>query len=81
MPKFIVKNTPILHNGKRYEIGDRIEMTAEEASNNALFLQVDEKALAAEQAEAERKAAEEKAKKEAEKAAKASEKELQKEKA
>ena len=78
MPKFIVKNTPILHNGKRYEIGDKIEMTDEEAENNALYLQADadESArLAAEKAEAERLAEEarkaaEKAEKEAEKTAK-----------
>ncbi|WGE52381.1 hypothetical protein [Actinobacillus equuli] len=86
MPKFIVKNTPILHNGKRYEIGDKIEMTAEEAENNALYLQADEDEaeaarLAAEKAEAERLAEEEKARlaaeeaeKEAKKTAKSKEK-------
>lgn len=73
MPKFIVKNTPILHNGKRYEIGDKIEMTAEEAENNALYLQADEDEaarLAAEKAEAERLAEEEKARLAAEEAEK-----------
>ena len=86
MPKFIVKNTPILHNGKRYEIGDKIEMTAEEAENNAPYLQADEDEaeaarLAAEKAEAERLAEEEKARlaaeeaeKEAKKTAKSKEK-------
>ncbi|MDD0823754.1 hypothetical protein PTQ27_04595 [Mannheimia sp. AT1] len=40
MPKFIVLNTPILHNGKRYEVGAEIELTAEQAENNAINLQV-----------------------------------------
>lgn len=38
MPKFIVKNTPILHNGKRYDIGAEIELTDEQAENNAINL-------------------------------------------
>ena len=38
MPKFTVLNTPILHNGKRYDIGDTIELTAEQAENNAINL-------------------------------------------
>lgn len=38
MPKFIVKNTPILHNGKRYDIGTEIELTDEQAENNAINL-------------------------------------------
>ena len=40
MPKFIVLNTPILHNGKRYEVGAEIELTAEQAENNAINLGV-----------------------------------------
>ncbi len=39
MPKFIVKHTAILHDGKRYEVGSEIELTAEQAENNALNLQ------------------------------------------
>lgn len=39
MPKFIVKHTAILHDGKRYEVGAEIELTAEQAENNALNLQ------------------------------------------
>lgn len=40
MPKFIVLHTPILHNGKRYEVGEEIELTAEQAENNAINLRV-----------------------------------------
>lgn len=39
MPKFIVKHTAILHDGKRYDVGSEIELTAEQAENNALNLQ------------------------------------------
>ena len=38
MPKFIVLHTPILHDGKRYEVGAEIELTAEQAENNAINL-------------------------------------------
>ena len=38
MPKFIVLNTAILHDGKRYDIGSEIELTEEQAQNNALNL-------------------------------------------
>lgn len=45
MPKFVVLNTAILHNGKRYEIGSEIELTAEQAQNNALNLKAVETAV------------------------------------
>ena len=45
MPKFVVLNTAILHNGKRYEIGAQIELTAEQAQNNALNLKAVETAV------------------------------------
>lgn len=38
MAKFIVLHTPILHDGKRYEVGAEIELTAEQAENNAINL-------------------------------------------
>ncbi|MBI5562482.1 MAG: hypothetical protein HY894_06495 [Deltaproteobacteria bacterium] len=31
MPTYIVKDSPILHNGKRYEEGAEIELKGEEA--------------------------------------------------
>ena len=70
MPKFIVQNTPILHNGKRYDIGAEIELTDEQAANNAINLKAvveDDKAkkeaerLAAEKAAEAERLAEEKA--------------------
>ncbi|MDD7568297.1 MAG: hypothetical protein PUJ68_00125 [[Actinobacillus] rossii] len=45
MSKFVVLNTAILHNGKRYEIGSEIELTAEQAQNNALNLKAVETAV------------------------------------
>ena len=35
----------ILHNGKRYEKGDKIELTAEEAENLSLYIQLDQSEL------------------------------------
>ena len=68
----VVGTMAILHNGKRYEKGDKIELTAEEAENLSLYIQLDqlekqkeERRLAEEKAEQERLAAE-KAQKEAE---------------
>jgi len=71
----------ILHNGKRYEQGDKLELTDEEADRISLYVQLDEaEGEKHKQAEAEaerarlaaeekaRLAAEEKARKEAEKA-------------
>lgn len=77
----VISTMAILHNGKRYEQGDKLELTDEEAEKISLYVQLDEaedekrkqaeadaeKArLAAE--EKARLAAEEKARKEAEKA-------------
>ena len=47
----------ILHNGKRYEKGDKIELTAEEAENLSLYIQLDQSELKAKE---ERRLAEEK---------------------
>ncbi|MDA5607067.1 hypothetical protein [Pasteurella multocida] len=78
----VIAATAILHNGKRYEKGDKIELTESEAENLSLYVQLDsdeakkqsaERKAAEEQAEKERLAAEEaekKAKKSAEKQAK-----------
>ena len=38
MPKFIVKNTTIMHNKKTYSIGKEIELTADEAKKLADYL-------------------------------------------
>ena len=61
----------ILHNGKRYEQGDKIELTDEEAEKNSLYIVLDDTEAERQQAEAEaekqrlaaEKAAEEAAKK------------------
>ncbi|MCR1838665.1 hypothetical protein E5343_07040 [Rodentibacter caecimuris] len=78
----VIAAMAILHNGKRYEKGDKIELTAEEAARISLYVQLDEDEEKRQQAEAEaekarlaaeekaRKAVEEKARKEAEKTAK-----------
>nr|DAK08495.1 MAG TPA: hypothetical protein [Bacteriophage sp.] len=63
----------ILHNGKRYEQGDKIELTDEEAEKISLYIALDEDEAARQQAEAEaekqRLAAEKAAEEAAEKAA------------
>lgn len=63
----------ILHNGKRYEQGDKIELTDEEAEKISLYIALDEDEAARQQAEAEaekqRLAAEEAAEKAAQEAA------------
>lgn len=65
----------ILHNGKRYEQGDRIELTEEEAEKISLYITLDEDEAVRRQAEAEaekqRLAAEKAAQEAAEKEAKA----------
>lgn len=43
----------ILHNGKRYEQGDKIELTDEEAEKISLYIALDEDEAARQQAEAE----------------------------
>lgn len=71
----IVATMAILHNGKRYEQGDKIELTDEEAGKISLYITLDEDEVAPLQAEAEaekqRLAAEKAAQEEAEKEAKA----------
>lgn len=47
MPKFIVLNTAILHDGKRYEVGSEIELNEAQAENNAINLKAVEKAVKA----------------------------------
>ena len=65
----------ILHNGKRYEQGDKIELTDEEAEKNSLYIVLDDTEAERQQAEAEaeaekqRLAAEEAAEKAAQEAA------------
>ncbi|HDR1844057.1 TPA: hypothetical protein QB600_000660 [Pasteurella multocida] len=63
----------ILHNGKRYGQGDKIELTDEEAEKISLYIALDEDEAARQQAEAEaekqRLAAEKAAQEAAEKAA------------
>lgn len=68
--QFIVKNTPLLHNGKRYAVGSTIELSPEDAEKLSLYLhpiQAETKNAVSEedikQAEANIKAAEEKTKK------------------
>lgn len=58
----VVAATAILHNGKRYEKGDKIELTEAEAENLSLYVQLDPSEI--EKQAAERKAAEEQAEKE-----------------
>ena len=41
----VVGTMAILHNGKRYEKGDKIELTAEEAENLSLYIQLDQSEL------------------------------------
>lgn len=64
----------ILHNGKRYEQGDKIELTDEEAEKISLYIVLDDTEAERQQAEAEaekqRLAAEKAAQEAAEKAAK-----------
>ncbi|MDH2927350.1 hypothetical protein FW755_03200 [Lonepinella koalarum] len=52
----LIAKTALLHNGVRYEQGESIELTEQEAENLTLYVQLDE-------AETARKAAEQKAKK------------------
>ncbi|AKU62939.1 hypothetical protein ADJ80_03815 [Aggregatibacter aphrophilus] len=63
----------ILHNGKRYEQGDKIELTDEEAEKISLYIALDDTEVERQQAEAEaekqRLAAEKAAEEAAEKAA------------
>ena len=63
----------ILHNGKRYEQGDKIELTDEEAEKKSLYIVLDDTEAERQQAEAEaekqRLAAEEAAEKAAQEAA------------
>lgn len=53
----VVTSMAILHNGKRYEKGSKLELTESEAENLSLYIELDKQAT-------ERKAAEEKAEKE-----------------
>lgn len=66
----------ILHNGKRYEQGDKIELTDEEAEKISLYIALDEDEAARQQAEAEaaEKAAQEATEKEAKATAEAEKK-------
>lgn len=85
----VIGTIAILHNDKRYEKGDKMQLTAEEAENLALYVELDqselekqkeEHRLAEEKAEKERLASE-KAQKEAEEKAKKKAEEKNKEKA
>ncbi len=75
----------ILHNGKRYEQGDKIELTDEEAEKISLYIVLDDTEAERQQAEAEaekqRLAAEKAAQEGAEKAAKDAAEQEAKEKA
>ena len=75
----------ILHNGKRYEQGDKIELTDEEAEKILLYIVLDdteaERQLAEAEAEKQRLAAEKAAQEAAEKAAKEAAEQETKEKA
>lgn len=51
----VIGTMAILHNGKRYEKGDKIELTAEEAENLSLYIELDQ-SEAEKQKEAEGKA-------------------------
>ncbi|AWY03250.1 TPA: hypothetical protein RVS77_000021 [Pasteurella multocida] len=76
----VIGTMAILHNGKRYEKGDKIELTAEEAENLSLYIQLDQSEL--EKQKEERRLAEEKAEQErlaAEKAQKEAEEKAEKE--
>ncbi|AWX15229.1 hypothetical protein CEP48_03190 [Mergibacter septicus] len=53
---YAVIGVAILHNGKRYEVGDTLELTQEEAENIALYVELTESAkekLAQQQRQAE----------------------------
>jgi hypothetical protein len=39
MPKFLVKNTTIRHNGKNYNHGDALELTDDEAAALSRFIE------------------------------------------
>ena len=75
----------ILHNGKRYEQGDKIELTDDEAEKISLYIVLDDTEAERQQAEAEaekqRLAAEKAAQEAAEKAAKDAAEQEAKEKA
>ena len=75
----------ILHNGKRYEQGDKIELTDDEAEKISLYIVLDDTEAERQQAEAEaekqRLAAEKAAQETAEKAAKDAAEQEAKEKA
>ncbi len=75
----------ILHNGKRYEQGDKIELTDDEAEKISLYIVLDDTEAERQQAEAEaekqRLAAEKAAQEAAEKAAKEAAEQETKEKA
>ena len=68
----VISAMAIYHNNQRYEQGDKLELTDEEAERISLYVKLDEDDEKRKQAEAEaekaRLAAEEKARKEAEKA-------------
>ena len=69
----VISTMAIYHNNQRYEQGDRLELTDEEAARISLYVQLDEaedekRKQAEAEAEKARLAAEEKARKEAEKA-------------
>ena len=69
----VISTMAIYHNNQRYEQGDRLELTDEEATRISLYVQLDEaedekRKQAEAEAEKARLAAEEKARKEAEKA-------------
>lgn len=58
----VITTMAILHNGKRYEKGSKIELTESEAENLSLYIELDQSEI--EKKAAERKAAEEKAEQE-----------------
>lgn len=69
----VISAMAIYHNNQRYEQGDKLELTDEEAERISLYVQLDEdeyekRKQAEVEAEKARLAAEEKARKEAEKA-------------
>jgi len=69
----VISAMAIYHNNQRYEQGDKLELTDEEAARISLYVQLDEaedekRKQAEAEAEKARLAAEEKARKEAEKA-------------
>ena len=69
----VISTMAIYHNNQRYEQGDKLELTDEEAARISLYVQLDEaedekRKQAEAEAEKARLAAEDKARKEAEKA-------------